>query len=364
MLNPKTMTPAQEEEARAKAFHLLKKYTSLTFLAHAVEFYQEFLKAYAEQLDTPRVKQEWYEEKYIYSFLPELAKMEQELDIWRKGIVREAAYKSIVSGSKDFPLFGMASEYWGLDGDPFFIALGVRVATALDPNADVAFAKNCGWARDSIYALQCTVRFDFMYRLEFGKRADGGRRVFTHWTFESLFQAAPALYPERNWPPARAYPSYVSPCPPHNRNPEGQILSGKEIPLDGIFEPWFLLESVVGCPNYFLKGQIAHQYQPEGENELIDVRWRLLWQDTRYLDGTVPAEEAQYILSPPDAAPARYAQSAYAGDPCPQTGRWQALRLNHRIEHIEKGQPMPGPANTQTGAVIWYLLRSSPENAV
>jgi len=45
MLNPNTMTPAQQEDARAKAFYLLKKYTSLTFLEHAVAFYRQFLKA-------------------------------------------------------------------------------------------------------------------------------------------------------------------------------------------------------------------------------------------------------------------------------------------------------------------------------
>lgn len=56
--------------------------------------------------------------------------------------------------------------------------------------------------------------------------------------------------------------------------------------------------------------------------------------------------------------------SAYAGDPCPQTGRWQAPRLNNRIELVERGQLMPGPANTQTGAVIWCRLRSSPEDSV
>lgn len=47
---------------------------------------------------------------------------------------------------------------------------------------------------------------------------------------------------------------------------------------------------------------------------------------------------------------------AYAGDPCPETGRWQAPRLKNRIEQVERGQPMPGPKNTQTGAVVWYLL--------
>jgi hypothetical protein len=53
---------------------------------------------------------------------------------------------------------------------------------------------------------------------------------------------------------------------------------------------------------------------------------------------------------------------AYAGDPCPETGRWQAPRLKNRIEQMAQGQPMPGPANTETGAVVWYLLRPAAED--
>ena len=316
MLNPKTMTPAQEEDARAKAFHLLKKYTSLTFLEHAVGFYRRFLNAYAQQLDTPRQGQQDYEEKYL-SFLARLAKMEQGLDILRKGIGREAAYKLIVFGSNEFPLFGLASEWWGVDYDPFFMALGARERTDGNPEAEVGFVKQCFWARLCIECLQCSAGLNFEKIFTTPVPETGDRRFFSHWTYESLFQLPHPRYHDSRWPPARAFPAYLPPCPPHNRHPEGQILSGNEIPLDGIYEPWFVLTSVVGCPNYFLKGQIAHQYQSEGENQLIDVRWRLLWQDTRYLDGTVPAEEAQYILSPAPQAQV----SNYAGDPCPQTRR-------------------------------------------
>ncbi|MBC7700398.1 Imm72 family immunity protein [Aquabacterium sp.] len=360
MLNPKIMTQAQQEEARAKAFHLLKKYTSLTFLEHAVEFYRQFLKAYAQQLDTPRVNQKWYEEKYIYSFLPELAEMEQGLEILRKGTGKEAAYKSIVSGSNDFPLFGRASEELGVYRDPFFMALGARELSDSNQEELVGFVKQCFWAMLCIECLQCSVQFDFEEPLTATVTESGDMEFFSRWTYESLFQLPHPVHHDIRWPPARAYPPYLPPCPSKNEHAEGQILSGKEIPIDGIYEPWFLFTSVVGCPNYFLKGQIAHQYQPEGENELIDVRWRLIWQDTRYLNGTVPAEEAQYILSPPeDAAPNRYAQSAYAGDLCPQTGQWQAPRLQNRIELVERGQPMPGQTSTQTGTVIWYLMNAA-----
>lgn len=58
-----------------------------------------------------------------------------------------------------------------------------------------------------------------------------------------------------------------------------------------------------------------------------------------------------------DAAESRNlaVRHAYPDDPCPQTGNWRAPRLDNRIAHVERGQPMPGPANTQSGVVIWYL---------
>ncbi len=48
MLNILTMTPEQEQDARARAFHLLKKWTSVTFLEYAVGRYRDFLGAYAK----------------------------------------------------------------------------------------------------------------------------------------------------------------------------------------------------------------------------------------------------------------------------------------------------------------------------
>ena len=49
--------------------------------------------------------------------------------------------------------------------------------------------------------------------------------------------------------------------------------------------------------------------------------------------------------------------SAAVRQQTPHAGK--APRLNNRIEQMERGQPMPGLANTQTGAMIWYLLRST-----
>lgn len=80
---------------------------------------------------------------------------------------------------------------------------------------------------------------------------------------------------------------------------------------------------------------------------------------------TYPKDLADYARPKPAATPeveppasAYTGAMAYAGDPCPETGRWQAPRLKNRIEQVETGQSMPGPASTQTGAVVWYLLKA------
>ena len=49
MLNPKFMAPMQEQESRNKAFYLIKKYTSYTFLDQIRVLYQQFLDAFERQ---------------------------------------------------------------------------------------------------------------------------------------------------------------------------------------------------------------------------------------------------------------------------------------------------------------------------
>ncbi|MDH4449539.1 MAG: Imm72 family immunity protein, partial [Rhodoferax sp.] len=114
----------------------------------------------------------------------------------------------------------------------------------------------------------------------------------------------------------------LPPCPPHNTNAQGEVWSGKEIPTHGIWEPW-LLSGKVGCPNYFLAGQTAIEYQLEGTQDHEHARWRLLWQDKRYLDGRTPSEEALYFAQPTQVAPPQAILSAQPGQVVPRAGVWQ-----------------------------------------
>ncbi|QFZ82049.1 hypothetical protein GFK26_04420 [Variovorax paradoxus] len=345
------------KNARARAFHLLKKYTSLTFLNYAVDLYRNFLNAYERQLNIPSPNQKWLEETYTDCFLQRLIEFEQGLDSLRREGDKKSAYSKLIKGGgfSDY-LWGMASDHWGINGDPFFEKLGLHSVGWGQVQSDVyrGFVKSILLTHDSLEALKCTVGFAFYCPLSSGKRADGGDRFFSHWTYESLFQERPSpLWP--HWPPLRVYPADLPPCPEKNESNEGQVVSGEAIVLEGIYEPWFFTGGI-GCPNYFLRGQTAHQYQPEGSNDLVPVRWRLLWEDRRYVDGTVPAEEAHYYVNVV-AEISSSGRSVVSGDLCPQTGNWLAPRLNNRQEYVERGQPMPGPASTPTGSVVWYLQK-------
>lgn len=295
MLNTLTMTPEQEEEARAKAFYLLKKWTSLTFIDYAVGLYRNFLSAYAKQLDTPSPNQKELEIAYVSNFLGALIQMDEGVEALRKGSDKRSAYNAIVAGSEAASelLFGRSAHEVGRTYDPFFQSLGVRDTNYSDAVYATGYAEGVWFEELSCQALKCTAGLDFMGLLTHGKRADGGPRIFEHWTYESLFQDA--KYPAwRDWPPGRNYPAQLDPCPPKNESSRGEIESGQEIPIEGIWEPWFPGDEV-GCPSYFLKGSIAHKYQLEGTDDEHVVRWRLLWQDQRYADGGIPVEESTYF---------------------------------------------------------------------
>jgi len=166
------------------------------------------------------------------------------------------------------------------------------------------------------------------------------------------------------------------------------VLSGHEIPVTGIWEPWYILPpseegllsglldrisgkpprltGKVGCPNYFLAGTTAFEYETDGAGDKVAVAWRLLWEDTRYLDGTIPEEEAGYSLTPRPATHAPVPQSrpvvltAYPGEPCPEAGEWHSVNWEDRRAVLKKGDPMPGPQYSKTGVVIWHLKKDAP----
>lgn len=70
------------------------------------------------------------------------------------------------------------------------------------------------------------------------------------------------------------------------------VNSGNEIPVFGVYEP----QTKDGCMNYLCAGGPAPLlYAGDGTDRILSVTWRLIWKDERYLDGQIPAEEAEYF---------------------------------------------------------------------
>lgn len=89
--------------------------------------------------------------------------------------------------------------------------------------------------------------------------------------------------------------------------------TGQPVPCCGIFEP--LVPD--GCMNYLLEGtstpQAVNVDDVEGGLIVRPAAWRLIWEDMRYLDGAIPAEEQSYF---PQGVPVVATQPSFA-DPDP-----------------------------------------------
>lgn len=144
------------------------------------------------------------------------------------------------------------------------------------------------------------------------------------------------------------FPSFLSDVP----DPEVATLvsTGHTIPYFGIWEPVEAKKSgmlslfkkkeepkglfpIVGCMNYLHAGSPAPAVRYEDENESFSkpVTWRLLWEDTRYEDGSIPAEEDEYVFQKPNGATDAPSEINgtdstmiwfETGQPAPKAGRW------------------------------------------
>lgn len=109
------------------------------------------------------------------------------------------------------------------------------------------------------------------------------------------------------WSPAwyERYATLRIPDDPPPLPQQSKILfrTGEQVPVSGIYEP----QTRDGCMNYLLEATQAPSIWCRDGNPHTDdsrtVTWRLIWEDTRYRDGQIPAEEASYFLprTPPVA---------------------------------------------------------------
>jgi Immunity protein 72 len=131
------------------------------------------------------------------------------------------------------------------------------------------------------------------------------------------------------------------------------VRTGEPCPVFGIYEP----QVKDGVMTYMCQGQEAYRYgepcfYPGGGQP---VTWKLIWEDTRYLDGVIPEEEKDYFAepqTPPDFStlvgeeiidewPHNEVVTAHSGQIAKYTGTWAATGdLQGRI-YWKKGEPLP-----------------------
>jgi hypothetical protein len=131
--------------------------------------------------------------------------------------------------------------------------------------------------------------------------------------------------------------------------PKTEILvrTGEEIPVFGIYEP----QIKDGCMNCLpATGPAPSLPESDGTyatGQNLSVTWKLIWEDTRYQDGFIPAEENLYFppesKTSPTTAPATTSDmlSALSGQRCPKDGHWAVMDdLQGKIV-LKAGDKMP-----------------------
>ncbi|CAN7717004.1 Imm71 family immunity protein [Caballeronia sp. LjRoot31] len=158
------------------------------------------------------------------------------------------------------------------------------------------------------------------------------------------------------------------------------VATGKSVPCTGIWEPvevpkpkgLYLFGApppegplpIIGCMAYLHGGSKAPQASLEtaDANPDADVTWRLLWQDNRYADGSLPEEEAGYVFQTPDRTSAAPEPDELRGGlrvpsdtPCPYPGVWECLDRPLGPQTVAYGVPMPRVGGE---CVMWRLMKA------
>ncbi|AYZ62573.1 hypothetical protein EGY31_04480 [Burkholderia multivorans] len=157
------------------------------------------------------------------------------------------------------------------------------------------------------------------------------------------------------------YPIFAEALPEVPDSPGPVIRSDQKVPCDGIWEPVTIEQNRVlgilpvgsklfendGCFNYFVADTAAPKLALLDKTTFkVTARpthWRLLWEDTRYLDGVIP-DESQYFLEPPRKSEP-FAPEAVApvrtSEVCPVSGEWRTDEYGGKTVQVERGATMP-----------------------
>ncbi len=278
---------------RRRLFWLLQKWSSYTVWAHYARQFDVFVKAYEEALAT------WPDGERPPEYNVRFAYLAQ--DLYPKGLAalakgdrsgwleREDSYLGEAAGKASRAMDGITSkeinsEYGGEHGTPLYTVWTDRLEqlrllkeAATPCGASLVYEPRptyAGWHPQALIGSEDVE--EYLDQLEHPKLGESLGPIPTH-------------------------------CP-DTPAPTGILMkSGDRTPSDGIWE-LVLPHRAPGetdCLNYFVKNAVApwtfdyEQFDQDpnpGKQFVQPAIWRLVWEDTRYLDGVIPDES--FYLNP------------------------------------------------------------------
>jgi|GEM_PF-4253058 len=341
---------------RRRLFWLLQKWSSYTVWAHYAKQFDVFVKAYEEALAT------WPDGERPPEYNVRFAYLAQ--DLYPKGLAALAR--------------GDRSMWRTMREDAYLLCAAWMASKGMDGVTSAEINKYDGGERGVPLYTVWTERLEQLRLLK--------EAATPKWA-EFVYEPRPTY---ADWHPIAYRPSEglpeaffqstrqdqdVGPLPTHcpDTPPPTSTLveSGERIPNDGIWEQVFphRAPGETDCLNYFVKGAIApwiddpnHDYV-HGKQFALPATWRLVWEDTRYLDGVIPDESFYFnpvitVQEPVEAqgtAPLIPSSGrCEAGQPCPQAGIWWTPAKPDARRAFVQGEAMPDFPGSSYGATIWY----------
>jgi hypothetical protein len=299
------LIPTQAE--RPKIFYHLKKISSYTAWNRVLGYYKAWAEIFeksvseAEDAAAPNKPAQVGTEQLIF-VLKGLSACEKSVVLLRQGNKAPFRY----DGLECFAVANRPRKYW-LDHE-FQIQVG---------NISFNPERVPYWDEiDKAHGQLCHAWSELVAVLETGATNDPAPFALYQSARDFSFAGKPYTSPYGN--KETFPPHYFPPNLPEVPDPREVVLikNGDIVPFSGIYEPIKLevdkrklvslfskpIEptgpfEVVGSMNYFVVNSNASHI---GEGRTVEpTTWRLLWKDDRYLDGTIPAEEAGYVFNEP-----------------------------------------------------------------
>ncbi|NUP88061.1 MAG: hypothetical protein HUU30_20265 [Burkholderiaceae bacterium] len=337
------------ETKQREAVYLIKKYSSVTWYAEAFRLFKQFCEDYERDFYRKPVAgyqvTDW-DEQNLRMFWSYASEMEDGLAAVRKGDLWGG--RELMRHGGTFGQWLYSRRFDEVDMEPHGYRRGKY------RGASQGIFANAERANDMVVAASVFTHTDRLRR----DRVE----LPNNWEVEYGDPAALALKIPYGVPPGE-----LAPLP--DPDPQAPVIrSGDPVPEHGIWvvEPDAAHRGQTYCMAYLVTWAPALETISEQEYERntlwsrtrdqtakndcdaikdYPVRWRLLWRDTRYSGGSVPAEEADYLTYRPPT-----------GQPPAREGWWYAAVHSGTRRYFRQGETLPHIDNPMWASTLWQFV--------